>query len=182
MSEHLHIEKPFLDRLAALGWTVIDQGAGVISSAPAQSLRTSFREWLLPEVFRSAVRTINITAESLSCAGASTRSPARWCGMPGGRIPKSMKTSGNCSNTFGRSAGNWPLKAKPSALGSPDGQEGDALAGARFALNSAKRGQAPKERQFGTLMPKPERQRCSPGEKKPEMGSRALPPKSSRGF
>ena len=25
MSEYLHVEKPFLDQLAALGWTVIDQ-------------------------------------------------------------------------------------------------------------------------------------------------------------
>jgi len=26
MSEYLHVEKPFLDQLAALGWTAIDQG------------------------------------------------------------------------------------------------------------------------------------------------------------
>ena len=29
MSEYLHVEKPFLDQLATLGWTVIDQGPGV---------------------------------------------------------------------------------------------------------------------------------------------------------
>ncbi len=59
MSEYLHVEKPFLEQLAALGWTVVDQGAGAIPSDPAASLRTGFREWLLPEVFREAVRSIN---------------------------------------------------------------------------------------------------------------------------
>ena len=29
MSEYLHVEKPFLDQLKALGWTVIDQGQGI---------------------------------------------------------------------------------------------------------------------------------------------------------
>jgi len=63
VSEYLHVEKPFLDQLAALGWTAIDQGVGVIPSDPAQSLRASFREWLLPEVFRSSVRAINTTED-----------------------------------------------------------------------------------------------------------------------
>ena len=63
MSEYLHVEKPFLDQLAALGWKVIDQGQGIIPSDPTKSLRTSFREWLLPEVFREAVRSVNRTAK-----------------------------------------------------------------------------------------------------------------------
>jgi type I restriction enzyme R subunit len=63
MSEYLHVEKPFLDQLAALGWTVIDQGHGAIPSDPAASLRTSFREVHLPEVFRAAVRALNLTAD-----------------------------------------------------------------------------------------------------------------------
>lgn len=63
MSEYLHVEKPFLEQLAALGWNVIDQGQGLIPSDPSKSLRTSFREWLLPEVFRDAVRTINLTPD-----------------------------------------------------------------------------------------------------------------------
>jgi len=62
MSEYLHVEKPFLDQLATLGWTVIDQGLGVPGS-PAASLRGHFREWLLPEVFRKAVTAINRTAD-----------------------------------------------------------------------------------------------------------------------
>lgn len=63
MSEYLHVEKPFLDQLAALGWKVTDQGQGLIPSDPAKSLRTSFRDWLLPEVFREAVRSINLTRD-----------------------------------------------------------------------------------------------------------------------
>ncbi len=59
MSEYLHVEKPFLDQLAALGWTVVDQGCGMIPSDPAKSLRKTFREWLLPDVFRESVRAIN---------------------------------------------------------------------------------------------------------------------------
>ena len=59
MSEYHHVEKPFLDQLTALGWTIVDQGHGMIPSDPAASLRGSFREWLLPEVFRDAVRALN---------------------------------------------------------------------------------------------------------------------------
>ena len=60
MSEYLHVEKPFLDQLSSLGWTVIDQGQGMIPTDPAESLRSSFREWILPEVFRESVRQINL--------------------------------------------------------------------------------------------------------------------------
>jgi type I restriction enzyme, R subunit len=63
MSEYRHVEKPFLDQLAALGWQVVNQGQSVIPTDPARSLRTSFREWFLPEVFRKAVRSINLTAD-----------------------------------------------------------------------------------------------------------------------
>ena len=61
MSEYLHVEKPFLDQLRDLGWTVIDQGQSMIPSDPAKSLRHNFREWLLPDVFRESVRKINQT-------------------------------------------------------------------------------------------------------------------------
>jgi len=63
LSEYSLVEKPFLEQLAALCWTVIDQGQGFIPSDPAASLRGSFREWLLPEVFRNAVRVINTTGD-----------------------------------------------------------------------------------------------------------------------
>lgn len=61
MSEYKFVEKPFLDQLETLGWKVIDYGVGVIPSGPAQSLRTSFREWLLPDVFRASIHAINTT-------------------------------------------------------------------------------------------------------------------------
>ena len=60
MSEYLEVELPFLQQLSTLGWTVIDQGSGVPQDA-TPSLRPSFREWLLPDVFNAAVRTINRT-------------------------------------------------------------------------------------------------------------------------
>src|SRR3954453_12243144 len=63
MSEYLHVEKPFLDQLKTLGWTVIDQGQGFIPSDPEASLRVGFRDWLLPRVFRDAVRSLNVTAD-----------------------------------------------------------------------------------------------------------------------
>lgn len=59
MSEYMHVEKPFLDQLAALGWEVIDQGCGIVPADPARSLRTGFRQWILPGVFRESVRTVN---------------------------------------------------------------------------------------------------------------------------
>ena len=58
MSEYTEVEQPFLAQLAAQGWTVIDQGAH-LPQHPAPSLRTSFRPWWLPGVFREAVSAIN---------------------------------------------------------------------------------------------------------------------------
>ena len=60
MSEYNEVEQPFLQQLAAQGWTVIDQGTGVPQDA-ALSLRDNFRQWLLPSVFDAAVRSINRT-------------------------------------------------------------------------------------------------------------------------
>lgn len=61
MSEYYHVEKPFLDHLNALGWTIIDQGFNAIPTDPSLSLREHFREWILPDVFREAIRSINKT-------------------------------------------------------------------------------------------------------------------------
>ena len=58
MPEYPYVEKPFLDQLQALGWQVIDQGAGVPSD-PAQGRRSSFRQVVLPQIFRQSVQTIN---------------------------------------------------------------------------------------------------------------------------
>ena len=62
MSERSFVEKPFLDQLAALGWHIVDQGQGVPGD-PAQSLRTSFREIILPDVFRDSLNAINQTEQ-----------------------------------------------------------------------------------------------------------------------
>lgn len=62
MSEYTEVERPFLQKLAELNWNSIDQGEGIPQS-PAMSLRQSFRQWLLPEVFAKAVATINTTNE-----------------------------------------------------------------------------------------------------------------------
>jgi type I restriction enzyme, R subunit len=59
MSEYAHVEKPLLTQLAGLGWIVIDHGAGAIPHDPNISLRASFRDLVLPAVFRDAVRTLN---------------------------------------------------------------------------------------------------------------------------
>jgi type I restriction enzyme, R subunit len=58
MSEYTEVEQPFLQQLAAQGWTVIDQGPRLPQNA-APSLRASFRPWWLPGVFRDAVRAVN---------------------------------------------------------------------------------------------------------------------------
>lgn len=60
MSEYSEVELPFLQQLKSQGWTVIDQGTGIPQDA-ARSLRANFRQWLLSEVFDTAVRTINCT-------------------------------------------------------------------------------------------------------------------------
>ena len=59
MSEYTHVEKPFMDQLATLGWDTIDQGAHVIPTDPSRSLRTSFRQLILPREFREGVGAIN---------------------------------------------------------------------------------------------------------------------------
>ena len=58
MSEHTFVEKPFLDQLAALGWTVIEQSG--IPRDPAVSFRGDFRDVVLNEIFRESVKRINI--------------------------------------------------------------------------------------------------------------------------
>ncbi|MBL7113036.1 MAG: type I restriction endonuclease subunit R [Bacteroidales bacterium] len=60
MPEYLNVEKPFLEKLRQLGWTIIDQGIG-IPQEPAKSLRNSFKEVILPGLFKNAIRKINKT-------------------------------------------------------------------------------------------------------------------------
>ncbi|WP_068545916.1 type I restriction endonuclease subunit R [Thalassotalea crassostreae] len=65
MSEYTEVEQPFLQQLAELDWTSIDQGEG-IPQDPKKSLRYNFRQWLLPDVFSKAVSTINTTSSGKS--------------------------------------------------------------------------------------------------------------------
>ncbi len=64
MSEYTEVERPFLQQLESLGWTVIDQGSGIPQDA-SPSLRANFRQCLLPDVFDAAVRAINRTDDGL---------------------------------------------------------------------------------------------------------------------
>lgn len=59
MSEYQFVEKPFLDQLAQLGWQIIQHVGGVLPQNPGTSLRSSFREVTLKEVFKASVRAIN---------------------------------------------------------------------------------------------------------------------------
>jgi type I restriction enzyme, R subunit len=61
MSEYTEIEQPFLEQLTSLGWTSIDQGPDIPQN-PSKSLRQTFRQWLLPDVFCIAVAALNTTA------------------------------------------------------------------------------------------------------------------------
>lgn len=58
MSERNLVELPFLEQLAQLEWSVIDQGEGMPTD-PAKSLRRTFREVVLKDVLFGAVRSIN---------------------------------------------------------------------------------------------------------------------------
>ncbi len=61
MSEYTEVEQPFFQQLETLGWTTVDQGPD-IPQDPGKSLRQTFRQWLLPDVFAGAVSAINTTA------------------------------------------------------------------------------------------------------------------------
>lgn len=82
MSEDRHVEKPFLQQLATLGWTVVEHGPG-IPTDPTISLRSGFRQTLLPEVFRNAVRDINRTEGGAPWLWEHSPWPTSW--WPWGR-------------------------------------------------------------------------------------------------
>lgn len=62
MAEYTRVEKPFLDKLRELNWQVIDQGQG-IPSEPRKSLRNSFTETILTDIFKNCVRKLNLTPD-----------------------------------------------------------------------------------------------------------------------
>ena len=56
MAEYKNVEKPFLNKLKQIGWDIIDQGNYGIPKDPAVSLRTSFKEVTLKQVFIEGIR------------------------------------------------------------------------------------------------------------------------------
>lgn len=62
MAEYANVEKPFLEKLRLLGWQVIDQGIG-IPQEPEKSLRDNFKQVVLPEEFKKAIKKINTTPD-----------------------------------------------------------------------------------------------------------------------
>ncbi len=66
MAEYNSVERPFLDKLQQLGWEVIDQGTGFTPYDPSISRRESFREYILENEFRAALKRINLTEDG-SC-------------------------------------------------------------------------------------------------------------------
>ncbi len=65
MSEYKFVEKPFLDQLAALQWSIIDQGSA-IPTDPSKSLRSSFHEIVIKEELFKALQAINKTEDGQS--------------------------------------------------------------------------------------------------------------------
>lgn len=59
MSEYQFVEKPLLNQLASMDWTVVEQPAG-IPTDPTRSLRTSFREVVIKSEFIKSVNAINL--------------------------------------------------------------------------------------------------------------------------
>jgi type I restriction enzyme R subunit len=62
MAEYTNIEKPFLDKLQLLGWKVINQGQGIPQEAE-KSLRSNFKEVVLPKTFKESIKAINLTTD-----------------------------------------------------------------------------------------------------------------------
>ena len=62
MAEYINVEKPFLEKLRLLGWQVIDQGIGVPQESQ-KSLRENFKQVVLPEEFKKAIKKINTTPD-----------------------------------------------------------------------------------------------------------------------
>jgi type I restriction enzyme, R subunit len=60
MAEYLNVEKPFLEKLRQLEWQVVDQGLGV-PQEPEKSLRSNFKEVVLPKIFKDSIKAINKT-------------------------------------------------------------------------------------------------------------------------
>jgi len=58
MSEYKNVEKPFLEQLSNLGWTIIDQGPA-FPTDPSKSLRSDYKEIIIRSIFDDRIRSIN---------------------------------------------------------------------------------------------------------------------------
>ncbi|MCK4258812.1 MAG: hypothetical protein KAX49_07525 [Halanaerobiales bacterium] len=65
MTEYLLVEKPFLDQLKDLNWTIINHGEKCIPQNPKDSLRDNFREIVIKKEFKKWVKKINTTDEGI---------------------------------------------------------------------------------------------------------------------
>lgn len=65
MSEHLHVDRPFLDQFDSPDWEVLDQSQAIGPTDPSRNLHTSFREWFCRKSssMRSAPSTITLDGE-----------------------------------------------------------------------------------------------------------------------
>ncbi|WP_407457809.1 type I restriction endonuclease subunit R [Fibrobacter sp.] len=59
MSEYSSVEKPFLDKLKQIGWTVIDHGNNGIPQDPTISKRTNFDDWAIKSIFSQKIKDFN---------------------------------------------------------------------------------------------------------------------------
>jgi len=78
MSEYIHVEKPFLDQLGALGWKIVNQRRGMIPSDPAKSLRSRFRKSILPGSLQYSMHNQRLTTPT------SNAKIGAWSYVPGG--------------------------------------------------------------------------------------------------
>ncbi|WP_411167754.1 type I restriction endonuclease subunit R [Clostridium sp. MB05] len=65
MSEYLYVEKPFLDQLENLEWTIINYGPKGIPMDPSISLRENFDEIIIKKEFKEHVKRINKTKDGI---------------------------------------------------------------------------------------------------------------------
>src|SRR5258708_5204057 len=77
LDERLHVEKPFLEQLEGLGWTVIDCEN---QQVPSQTYRESFTEVVMLPILRNQLRVINMWLEDDKVEEVIKQLTANWPG------------------------------------------------------------------------------------------------------
>jgi type I restriction enzyme R subunit len=77
LDERLHVEKPFLDQLAGLGWQVIDCESNQV---PSQTYRENFTEVVMLPVLRKQLKVINTWLEDDQIEEVIKQLTASWPG------------------------------------------------------------------------------------------------------